>query len=416
MNPRKPEEPEEALSELPSTLFAFWPEQDAPLEEEIRLALEAAFPGLSATEELDAEEGMLWGTVYRLPEHEAEYVVWVQERSDVPDEFVQDAIADPAERDAAVRARWFIGVETLLNPRQALSDFQTQLRMVEAVSVPGLVAVYDDNALVVRPGKQVRELVRSSVPPRPATLYAIHEMEGKSGMWLHTHGLVRLGMPEVELLGLNPSDVQEGYDLIDAVVDVIFGGGEPDSDGAVTVGEDMEVRLMAFKDAMSVLPPDVVASRTEHDVEEEDHRDPRIVILSRERNDTPHDLLERLRNDAVLFKSREETDRQRSLALERFGIFGQLFAIRRNEGWRFHAKLGFSREGDPRVREHVWFEVRELKPGQIRGVCLNEPVDGLPFHEGDEGWFKVDLITDWLVVSPEGNFDPEAAPILLGDP
>jgi hypothetical protein len=415
MTSRKPEEPEEALSELPSTLFAFWPEAEPPLEEEIRLALDAAFPGLAATEELDAEDGMLWGTVYRIPEHESEYVVWVQERSEVPDEFVEDAIVDPAEREAAVRARWFIGVETLLNPRQALADFQTQLRVVEAVSVPGLVAVYDDNALVVRPGKQVRELVRSSVPPRPATLYAIHEMEGKAGMWLHTHGLVRLGIPEIELLGLNPSDVQEGYDLIDAVVDVIFGGGEPDSEGAITVGEDMEVRLVAFKEALSILPAEVVASRSEHEVEEEDHRDPRIVILARERNDTPHELLERLRNDAVLFKSREETDRQRSLAIERFGIFGQLFAIRRNEGWRFHAKLGFSREGDPRVREHVWFEVRELKPGQLRGICLNEPVDGLPFHEGDEGWFKLDLLTDWLVVSPEGNFDPEAAPILLAE-
>jgi uncharacterized protein YegJ (DUF2314 family) len=183
----------------------------------------------------------------------------------------------------------------------------------------------------------------------------------------------------------------------------------------ITVGEDMDVRLVAFKDAMSMLPPEVLASRSEHEVEEEDHRDPRIVIVAKDRNDTPHEILERLGNDAVLFKSREETDRQRRLALERFGIFGQLFAIRRHDGWRFHAKLGFVREGDPRVCEHLWFEVRDLKPGELRGVCLNEPVDGLPIHEGDEGWFKLDLLTDWLVVSPEGNFDPEAAPILLAD-
>jgi len=145
------------------------------------------------------------------------------------------------------------------------------------------------------------------------------------------------------------------------------------------------------------------------------HRDPRVAILSKDRSDTPHELIERLRNDAVLFKSREETDRQRRLAIERFGVFGQLFAIRRHEGWRFHAKLGFARDGDPRVREHLWFEVRELKPGEIRGVCLNEPVEGLPIHEGDEGWFKLDQLTDWLVVAPDGNFDPEAAPILLAE-
>ena len=68
-----------------------------------------------------------------------------------------------------------------------------------------------------------------------------------------------------------------------------------------------------------------------------------------------------------------------------------------------------------RCTRHCAASGRELKPGEIRGVCLNEPVDGLSIHEGDEGWFKLDLLTDWLVVSPEGNFDPEAAPILLAE-
>jgi hypothetical protein len=415
MPKKTPEDHEDALGEQPSTIFSFWPEKEAPIEEEIRLALDAAFPGVEGVEELDAEDGMAWGGVYRLPEHESEFVVWVQDRADMPELFVDDALGSPADRAAAGAARWFIGIETLLNPRHALADFQTQLKVAEAVSVAGLLAVYDDNALVVRSGRQIRELAHSGIPPRPATLYAIHEMEGKSGIWLHTHGLTRLGVPEVELLGLNPSDVQEGYDLIDALVDVVFGGGEPDPEGVITVGEDMEVRVMPLKDALSILPADVVAARSEHEVDDEDHRDPRIAILSRDRNDTPHELIERLRNDAVLFKSREETDRQRQLAMERFGIFGQLFAIRRHEGWRFHAKLGFAREGDPRVREHLWFEVRELKPGQIRGICLNEPVAGLAIHEGDEGWFQLEQLTDWLVVAPEGNFDPEAAPILLAE-
>ena len=360
---------------------------------------------------------MLWGTVYRIPEHESEYVDLGPGALRRPRRLRRGR--DRRSRRAGRRrpdAKWFIGVETLLNPRQALADFQTQLRVVEAVSVPGLVAVYDDNALVVRPGKQVRELVRSSVPPRPATLYAIHEMEGKAGMWLHTHGLMRLGIPEIELLGLNPSDVQEGYDLIDAVVDVIFGGGEPDPDGVDhgrrghggAARSRSRTRSRCSRRRSSRPGASTTSRRRTIAI-------PASSSSSKERNDTPHELLERLRNDAVLFKSREETDRQRRLALERFGIFGQLFAIRRNEGWRFHAKLGFAREGDPRVREHVWFEVRELKPGELRGVCLNEPVDGLPFHEGDEGWFKVELLTDWLVVSPEGNFDPEAAPILLAE-
>ena len=168
-------------------------------------------------EELDAEEGMLWGSVYRLPEHESEFVVWVQERSDVPDEFVEDA------HRRSRRARPRPSAPVVHRRRDAAEPAAGARRLPDPAprrrrrsSVPGLVAVYDDNALVVRAGKQVRSSRGSSIPPRPATLYAIHEMEGKAGMWLHTHGLTRLGIPEIELLGLNPSDVQEGYDLIDA--------------------------------------------------------------------------------------------------------------------------------------------------------------------------------------------------------
>jgi hypothetical protein len=412
--PRKPkDDPHDATPDPVSVVFAFWPDRDPPIEEEIRLALDAAFPGTAVLDELDPEEGIVFGSVYRLPEHESDFVIWVQDRSFLPDLFIEDAISDPGEMAAAAATRWLIGVETVLNPRHALADFQTQLKVAEGASVAGMLALYDDNALVVRPVQQVRQLARSGIPPRPATLYAIHELEGNNGIWLHTHGLTRLGLPEIELLGLNPSDVQEGYDLIDAVVDVLFGGGEPDPDGTVTVGEELEVRLMPLEDALRVLPPEVLLSRTEHEVDDEDHQGPRIVILDHDRNDTPYDVVQRMRNDAVLFKSRDETDRQRRLAIERFGIFGQLFAIRRRDGWRFHAKLGFDREGDPRVREHLWFEVRELKPGHLRGVCLNEPVGGLPIHEGDEGWFKLDQLTDWIVVAPEGNYDPEAAAVLL---
>ena len=183
-------EPEanDGVSEAPSTIYAFWPDRDAPLEEEIRLAIDRQFPGMSVIEELDSEGEMIWGHVLRLPEHDSEFVVWVEERGPMPDEIIQDAVPDEDERQAAIGSRWLVGVETILDPRRALGDFQTQLRVLDAAAIPGLPAVYDDNALVVRSGRHIRELARSHVPPRPATLYAIHEMEGRSGIWLHTTG------------------------------------------------------------------------------------------------------------------------------------------------------------------------------------------------------------------------------------
>ncbi len=403
------------VAEIPSTVYAFWPDREPPLEEEVRLALERSFPGTHVIEELDPEGDMVWGHVVRLPEHEAEFVIWVEERGEMSDDIIQETVPDEDERRAATAARWMVGVETVLDPRQALGDFQTQLRILDAVSIPGLPAVYDDNALVVRSGKHVRELARSNVPPRAATLYAIHEMEGRTGIWLHTHGLVRLGIPEFELMGLSASDVREGYDLIDALVDVIYGGGELDESGVISIGEEMDVRLVSVDEALEVVSGDVRTTRTEHQLEDDEHKGPRVAILAKERNEPPYELLDRLKQDAVLFKSNEESDRQRRLAIERFGVFGQLFAIRRQEGWRFHAKLAFDRESEPAVPEHLWFEIRELRPGALRGVCLNEPLEGLPIHVGDENWYSLEKLTDWIVVAPQGIYDPEAAAVLLAD-
>ena len=76
-----------------------------------------------------------------------------------------------------------------------------------------------------------------------ATVYATHELEESGDLWLHTHGLTRLGLPEIELLGLDESTVREGYDLIDATVDAALGGAEPDEHHRLTVGEGLTMKV-----------------------------------------------------------------------------------------------------------------------------------------------------------------------------
>jgi uncharacterized protein YegJ (DUF2314 family) len=71
--------------------------------------------------------------------------------------------------------------------------------------------------------------------------------------------------------------------------------------------------------------------------------------------------------------------------------------------------------GGPPSYEHLWFEVRELKPGKIKGVCLNEPMMTRVARQGETGWHDYARLSDWNIVTPNGNFDPESAGVLLGD-
>ena len=115
----------------------------------------------------------------------------------------------------------------------------------------------------------------------------------------------------------------------------------------------------------------------------------------------------------ALYKSRHETERQRSLSVSRWGTFGQLYAIHRRADWSFHVKLAYeqSRAGS---REHLWFGVVELSPGWIRGRLVNEPLDVPGLEPGSTSWQPLDRLTDWLVITADGRtYDPELAPVLL---
>jgi uncharacterized protein YegJ (DUF2314 family) len=397
----------------PSTLCAFWPEAEPPLEEEVRLAFLNAFPEATLVDELERDDGVLWGLVFRLPEVAGDVVITAEPRKGIDDDSVESALSDAAERAAAVGARHLLVVETPVEIARPTAAYRRQARMLEAACVPGFPAVYDENAAIVRSGRTMRDLARAETPPGSAALYAVHELTGEHGAWVHTHGLDRLGVPELELWAVDASDVAAAGELLRGAVDAILAGVEPDAAHVLTAGEGVEIRLLPVDDALKLFGERFAASRREHEEDEDgEHPGPRLVLAAKDRDEPPYDVFARVGEAAAFYKARTEADRRRRAARERFGVFGQLFAMRRKQGWRFHAQLGFERGAGP-SSEHVWFEILELKPGRLRGVCLNEPADLDAVRKGEEGWFDLERLTDWIVVAPDGVYDPESAPAVL---
>jgi hypothetical protein len=402
-----------------SSLFSFWPEPEPPLEEEVRLALVAAFPDLEQLDELETSDEVLWGVTWRVPEGQdaaGEYIVWVEPRVELSDDYLRESLGPGAEYVAARASRWFIGVETQLDTTRAQASFQGHLRFLSHATVPGLVAVYDENALIVRSGRHVEDLCACPVPPRPRNLYAIHPVSGKGGMWVHTHGLSRAGLPELDLLGIREEAEEGARELIHAVVDALLADVEPDSHGCVEVGEGLAVRLVGLADALPLFAPDHAGGSQDREGDgAPEHGGRRLVILDAAADRPPWSQLSHVaRRAGALYKSRGETDRQRTLSLGRWGTFGQLFVLRRDtDGFTFHVKMAYERQRFPRDREHLWFEVLDLKPGSVRARLMNEPLDVPDLRVGQELWLPLDRLTDWLIVTPDGDFDPESAPVLL---
>lgn len=426
MDPSRRSEPSgragdpEAQSPEYSTLFIVWPEADAPLEEEIRLGLQATHGPIRQVDELDAGDDLLWGVTWRVPADgdrpEADYLVWAEPRGDLSDRLLRQALGTGEEYEAASKSRWLVGVETRLDVRHPQASFQDQLRFVREVAVPGLFALYDDNALVIRSGREIDDLCACDVPPRASTLYAVHTVEGKGGLWLHTHGLLRAGLPDLDMICIPSELAADAHELMHAIVDALLAGIDPDPAGRIELGEGLGLRLAPLSDALGLFPTDAAGGADDRTGELADHAGDRLVVLDGRRDLAPVDALVQVSGDGTLYKSRGETERQRTLSVSRWGTFGQLFAINRGgNDWSFHVKLAYEQRV-PGAREHLWFEVLDLKPGRIRGRLMNHPVDVPDLRVGQELWQPLERLTDWLIVTPEGSFDPEAAPVLLEEP
>ena len=97
------------------------------------------------------------------------------------------------------RAESGLAVEMMFG-EDALDSYHLQLKLIHAV-LPDAVAVLDDSSEKILSGHWVALAAVSSVPPAPRYIYTAQAVSGEEEIvWLHTHGLNRCGISELEVL------------------------------------------------------------------------------------------------------------------------------------------------------------------------------------------------------------------------
>src|SRR5581483_8408218 len=98
-----------------------------------------------------------------------------------------------------------------------LKAYREQLAVARALAGPDLVALFDESAeRLLAPGELDR-LAASELAPRD--LFAIQSVGPGAGetYWVHTHGLARARVPELDLLGVPAAHREAASELLDAV-------------------------------------------------------------------------------------------------------------------------------------------------------------------------------------------------------
>ena len=322
--------------------------------------------------------------------------------------------------DPALASQFFLSVSCKLG-HDVLDSLHAQLRLLAALA-PNAVAMLDVNAFHAKTGDWMRDAASASVPPAPTSFFSVHSVfDDDKKMWLHTHGLHRMGSIELDILGARRREAPALTELINNVARFFIDCGVPLPNTRFHAGNGLPLVWLPWEAALRHVDgsPGGAADR------DAGHSGERGILFapakeSPERLETPRCYVRMIEADPIFYVSSAETERMQRLAVERLPSFLALqsrFAKKRK--WNFHVKLGFPADGDGDghrychehgggAAEHLWFDVHKATAKNVDGTLLNQPYRITGLREGQRGTFDLRLLTDWAIESPRGRYTPES--------
>ena len=359
-----------------------------------------------------------WSMVIRLPGHDVPVLV-ACERTKRMDEV-------PPELTAGVRdSLWSIVVESLLDvadPRLGWGRLATVLASsADAVAIiDATTGRWFDRAEIDG------DLLDAELGPPEDVLWRVqavsgHENLDEGTLWLYTRGLLRCGLPELEILELPGRYAASGARLLDAMAGLLLEDGAPPPEIPYPLGPDLRVTLISWTDVVETLDPESLGSDADRRALSQETPNPlrarRAAVCDLEPRGSfrrvwswPQEALDVLNEaDVRVFRSDAATERSSLLARRRWPAAVEAFesAIRRGVEAPTPVLLAgvpVGSDADGRV-EHGWLQVVTLEPNGGRGRLLRATIDGRP--AGMEVTFAVDEIDGWRLVRGQNAVGPE---------
>ncbi|MCI9279593.1 MAG: DUF4026 domain-containing protein [Bacilli bacterium] len=321
--------------------------------------------------------------------------------------------------------------ELLLNAKRALTlfmkfhnhpkkDYHLQIKLAYAM-VPDLIGVMDESAENVLPKKWVELSAKSSVEPSAKDLFLVQAVsEEKGSVWLHTHGLCRCGITELEILDSKNENYQNHYNLIATYAMYLIDKKsevDPRNNGAyigrLINGYPVVVTCKSWIEGLKEYKK--IDLGGEKDRQSGHNSWTSIVFLYKSEKDEEKGKVSKITDynqlwgdNPIFFISNEETSRMKALAIERFNYVKESFKNKEN---KILIKVGLPLEEKGQF-EHIWFELLELKENKFKAKLTQEPYDVKDLHTGDEAWYTTQEITDWIIYTKDFAVNPNNAYLL----
>lgn len=319
----------------------------------------------------------------------------------------------------------------ILNAKRALTvymvfgadekkSYQLQLRLALAM-VPNMLGILDESAEKMLPAKWVKMTAESKVLPNPKDLFSVQAIvSDNKKVWLHTHGLCRCGITELEILESDVNNYQSHYNLLSTYAMYLLDNKQKidikDSGayiGLLVNNQPVVVTCISWTEAIFKYKNLKLGGKD--DRKNGHNSKTSVIFLYKSEDDEKNKILSKVNiyddlwgENPIFFISDEETLRMKSLAMERFDYVKENFKNKENQ---IIIKIGLplEKEGD---FEHIWFELLEIRGNKFKAKLTQEPYNIPNMHTGDEGWYTKDDVTDWLIYTKDYSVNPDNAYLL----
>lgn len=298
-------------------------------------------------------------------------------------------------------------------------DVCYHLQLILATTIaPDMVALLDESAEKLLPTKWVIETANAKTLPNPKSLFNVHAVCSKDKkVWLHTHGLCRCGIPELEILDSDQKNSNNHYNLITTYAVYLLDKHKKNEN--IEKGSYIG-RLI---DGTPVVATSVNWTKGIEEYKKLDlggvkdrkgghNTNTNIIFLYTSEKDETNNKLSKVSTydslwgeNPIFFISDEETLRMKMLAMERFSCINKAFKDKDNN---ILIKVGLPVKEEEGLGgfEHIWFELLEIKGNKFKARLTQEPYSDCDLHTGDEASFTVDDVTDWIIYTKKYAITP----------
>lgn len=302
----------------------------------------------------------------------------------------------------------------------SLKSYHDQLKIIAAI-FDDLVGVLDESAEKILSGRWVKFAAKSKIKPAPRYMFTVQAISGKTGeVWIHSHGLNRCGLPELEILHSTKETYSRHYDILESMAvrllehDEIIKDKEPLYLAIVDDGIPLYVTMVGIKEALDYYE-DTNLGNMDDRIDSHNGYTKAIFCYPNPDALDNHEIApislydELMKNNPMFMISNKETERMKKLAKERLPYM--LSMSNRKEACII-VKIGLEVDeeykSDTNNFEHIWFEFNSvIDDDKFEATLTQEPYYIKDLHEGKVMFLSFDTITDWRIYINDKCISPD---------